>query len=108
MIDRDKIYYVESAKDPTVLLALDARLGDDKNLRWFDTRKERIMKVNRVAEDTAERFAFEREGGGTYVFTPLTLKRYEESVKSRLVQPESFEREEDLFTALKKTREYAL
>lgn len=106
MLDGNKIYYVESANDPSVLLALDARLGNDGTLWWFDTRKERIMKIGRITEDTAEKFAFEREGGGEYVFVPLTLKRYEESVRSRLVKPRSFEREEDLFVALKTTREY--
>ena len=108
MLDGDKIYYVESASDPTVLLALDAHFGDDGYIRWFDTRKERIMRVGRIAENTAEKFAFEREDGSTYIFTPLTLERYEESVRNRLIKPESFQDEDNLFTAIRKTREHAL
>jgi len=104
-----RVYYVSSLKDESVLLAMDIKIEEDL-VRWFDTVKERIMRIDRIVENSPGRFIFERsekEGGGTYIFTPLTMQIYREKVKSKLMLPKEFENEEDLFFAFERTRDNA-
>lgn len=92
------VYYVSSPQDETVLLAIDVRARGTV-LRWFDTVKERIMVVENWIENTPHGIIFERsqkEGGGRYTFTPLTLELYQEHVKSKLIAPKEFQTRQEM------------
>lgn len=103
----ERVYYVESAEDPTVLLALDIVLSAGQ-IRWFDTIKERRMKLRRVLNDDPLHFAFEREDGETgrvYRFVPLTLEIYRERVRSHLLDGRDFETSKEMKDAFELTKE---
>jgi len=105
----DGVYYVFSSKDNTVLLAFDVEINDDV-IRWFDTIKERVMRATSIMEENINKFVFQRaeeEGGGIYIFMPLNLEIYREKVKDRLLSGREFEDEEQMFAAIKKTKESA-
>lgn len=94
------VYYVQSDRDPTVLVAMDVWLLGN-SISWFDTVKERLMH-GQVLEKTPQRFAFRRtaDGGGqTYSFVPLTLEIYNSSVKDRLPAGRDFDDEQAMVDA---------
>lgn len=101
-----RVSYVASDRDDTVLVAMDVSY-DEKTIRWFDTVKERVMTIGRIIDTNPDHFVFERaasEGGGTYTFVPMTLERYRNHVRDRLVLKREFDNEESLLAALEQTR----
>lgn len=105
-----RVYYIESASDSTVLYALDVTFGPE-SIRWFDGTKERIMRTDGHGETGADgSFSFVRsteEGGATYTFAPMTLEIYRQQVMPRLVAGKNFEDEEAMLKAFESTRETA-
>jgi len=100
----ERVYYVASPTDATVLVAMDVQI-EDGYVKWFDTVKERMMKLGRVVEDTQRDFTFEREGGGVYSFTPLTIELYEQEIKHRVARPlMSYNSLEDILRSFEETR----
>ena len=100
---------MSSLDDPTVLIGIEVIIRENV-ISWFDTVRERMMKVGCVISETSGEFVFERvkeEGGGTYTFIPLSLDIYRTKVKSHTASREDFETEEDLFLALETTKKYA-
>jgi hypothetical protein len=80
------VYYVTCLTDNTVLVAIDLRT-DKEYVRWFDSTKERMMKIGKILEQTKDKFVFERDTndkGGIYTFQPLTLDAYHQQVMSQL------------------------
>lgn len=105
----ETVYFVESPKDDTVLLAIDLRT-DGKIVRWFDTIKERAMKVGKIVNDDPKRFVFERaafEGGGVYEFIPLTVTLYNKKVKDHILIPQKFSKKEEMTKAISGTAKAA-
>jgi len=104
-----RVYYVFSEKDSTVLIALDIYFNE-RNVRWFDTIKERIMTIEKVIDPSHEHFAFKRvsaEGGAVYTFVPMTLEIYNNKIKHRILSPQELTDQEKLLLAFEETRKNA-
>ncbi len=104
-----RVYHVSSDRDVTVLVALDL-VVEDRIVRWFDTVKERVMTAERMEDARPARFMFERsaqEGGGRYIFVPMTLELYRTSVRSRLTAGGEFGTEAEMLAAFASTRDSA-
>ena len=102
-----RVYYISSNQDATVLLALDVTI-EGGYVCWFDTIKERIMEIARIADQNTSHFVFKRlDWGDTYTFMPLTLKIYSEKIKQRILVPQDFPDEESMLQAFEKTRKNA-
>ena len=86
-LDPDITYLVESDEDPTVLLALEARISDN-GAEWFDSVRDRCVAVQGldvkpgVVVVTGER--------AVYRFRPLTLELYNERVAAHVAGHPSF------------------
>lgn len=104
-----RVYFVESAADDTVRIALDVT-NDGTYVRWFDTIKERIMKIEKIVDENLEHFVFERakdEGNGTYTFVPMTLEIFRAKVKQHILIPQDFKNEETMLKGFEETRNQA-
>ena len=104
-----RVYYVTSPNDDTVRLAMDIGIKDGM-LCWFDTVKERRMKIGKIVEHTLTRFVFARadgEPGREYTFVPLTLEIFRAHVKDHILIPRDFESEEEMLQAFEQTRKDA-
>ena len=104
-----KVYLVSCPEDSTVLVAIDVSIKDGY-ITWFDTVKERVMKIGEITIDNDEIFVFTRgdqEGNPSYELRPLTLELYEETVKPKLNNAQDFSKEEDMFAAFEITKENA-
>lgn len=102
----EPVYYVESAEDDTVLVGIDVRIRSGI-VEWFDTIKDRSMLVNTILDRSNQHFVFKRsnnEGGGIYTFTPMTLERYEGSVKQKLIDGQTFSDYDDMIKAFLETK----
>ena len=92
----ERVYFVESSVDDTVLYAMDVRFfNQDKTIRWFDGTKERIMTAKGDPTKNPDRLVFHRseeEGGGEYVFSPMTLEVYRAKVRDRLAAKQDFDK----------------
>lgn len=100
------IYYVSCPSDNTVLIAFDVEVKDGV-VRWLDSVKDRVMEYEHIIDSSQEHFIFKRthrEGGGIYTFIPLTLSIFREHVKDRILIPQDFKTEEELFAAIQETR----
>jgi len=100
---------VSCPEDSTVLVAIDVSIKDGY-ITWFDTVKERVMKIGEITIDNDEIFVFTRgdqEGNPSYELRPLTLELYEETVKPKLNNAQDFSKEEDMFAAFEITKENA-
>jgi hypothetical protein len=105
-----RVCYVTSPEDTTVLIAFDIQMESDETIRWFDTIKERRMRVGEIIEDTHEHFIFKRndhQQKGTYTFMPMTLDIYNEKVKHKILIPKAFADEKEMQRAFEKTKENA-
>ena len=103
IFDPDKIYYVSSPDDGTVLIAMNIEAGE-REIRWFDTVKERIMEVDSILDKDSEHFVFKRqELGGVYTFVPMSLEVFREKVKNKILIPRDFDTEEEMVAAFKET-----
>jgi len=104
-----RVFFVSSSSDSTVLIALDV-VVQGAYIRWFDTVKERVMKVKEILDKNPAHFVFEREegeGGGMYTFIPMTSEIYNEKVKRHLLAPQDFADEEAMLKAFEETRQNA-
>lgn len=104
-----RVYYVTSPNDETVRLAMDIHVKDGM-LVWFDTVKERRMKIGKIIEHTPTRFIFARaneELGEEYTFVPLTLDIFRTHVKDHILIPRDFDNEEEMLQAFEQTRKDA-
>lgn len=106
-----RVYFVSSEKDKTVLLAIDVKIDEnEKTVGWFDTVKDRLMYYESIVDPDDKHFVFQRsekEGEGTYTFTPLILEIYREKVKNRILIPQDFKTEEDMLKAFEETKNNA-
>lgn len=106
----NEIYFVQSDRDKTVLVAIDLVIDTDrKTVSWFDINKERIMYYNEIQNDGAniEFSRSQNEGGGEYSFQPLTLDFYKTNIAPRLDQAEDFLSTEEMKAAFLRTKENA-
>ena len=103
------VYYVSSSDD-TALVALDVVI-DGSSVSWFDTIKERRIAAESVSENLADgTFTVRRaesEGGGEYVFIPLTLEIYASKVKRQLLAPRDFKSRLEMLDAFQETKKHA-
>lgn len=106
----NKIYFVQSDQDKTVLVAIDLVIDtDQRNVSWFDMNKERMMYFDEIQND-GENIRFLRaqsEGGGEYSFQPLTLDIYKTNIAPRLDQAEDFSSIDEMKAAFSRTKENA-
>lgn len=72
----DTVYFVESPEDDTVLLAMDAKLGE--YVEWFDSVRDRCFDVQDVEED--DDLLTVKTERATYGFRTLTVELYNERV----------------------------
>lgn len=103
------LYHVESETDPTVLVAIDATVQDNI-ISWFDTTKERQMRIEEVTDSSPEHFAFRRpeeDGGHAYVLIPLTLAIYRSVVRGRLRNAPDFDDESSMAQAFQALKDQA-
>lgn len=101
VLNRSKVMYVSSAQDDSVMVAFN--IHEDGNvLSWFDTIKERIMEIEKVLEDTEDKFAFLRASDRKeiYEFVPMTLEIYRAKVKDKLISGRDFDTEKVMHEAL--------
>ena len=107
---QNRIYYVSSLTDKTVVLAIDPVMKNDM-LFWFDTVKERIKPIFEIINDSEKKFHFiaynEREVSDEYIFIPLTVDIYERYVKQRLKNSIAYQNERHLFSLILLTKESA-
>lgn len=102
----EKIYYVECAEDSTVLVAIDVEL-EGEQIRWFDTVKERAMRVREVLDSNPRHFVFVRNDGkqsGTYTLTPMDIETYNTKVRARLINGKEFSLKEEMLAAFEETK----
>lgn len=74
-------YFVESDRDDTVLLALDAKTKPGA-IEWFDTSRDRGFLVSKL-EETKDALRFESEGR-KYALRKLTLELYQRRVMAKV------------------------
>ena len=107
----ERVYYVVCPKDDTVLVALDVLIDSEpRMIEWFDTVKERKMRVGKIIDNNQKHFVFERaedDGGGEYTFVPMDLKIYDKSVRGHLLFKREFTDEEEMLKAFEGTYENA-
>jgi hypothetical protein len=80
-LDPNTIYLVESDEEPSVLIAIDAKI-ERRYVGWFDTVRDRLFKVEAV-EDEGE-IVRVKSPRGTFRFRPLTIELYDEKVRARV------------------------
>jgi hypothetical protein len=111
------VYYIESAEDDTVMVAIDVQLqlwkDKDNNpqirISWNDTTRERGMGVENVNDSDTNHFSFTRkanEGGAKYLLTPMTLDKYNSSVKQHLLDGPDFKNDTEVIEAFKNIKYY--
>ncbi len=99
-----RVYLVQHPTDISVLIAVDVKYSADW-VGWFDTVRERVMRLRLPMTVTEERISFERldGAGGVYTLVPLTLGLYQSHVRHRLAGGKDFATEEDLLAAFEQT-----
>lgn len=110
----EPVYYVESADDRTVLVAMDVIVEHQKSTKhdkttitWYDTSHERVMEASETTWENGC-FSFKRgdcPGDWVYHFIPMNLEIYYEKVKQRLFAGSDFTNNEDLIKAFLETLE---
>lgn len=95
-IDRDVVWFVDSDRDETVLLALDLHVTEH-GIEWFDTVHDRVFVPRAPITKERDTLFFETEGA-RYALSPLTLDRYVRSVRKRIhtTTPPLFESTEEV------------
>ena len=94
------VYYVSCNTDDTVLLAFKPKvLGE--YLHWYDSNKERVMKIkNLYRQESVNKILLIRGDGAkkdcVYVFEPLNIELYNKFVKSKLLSPMHFDSEQQM------------
>lgn len=98
------VYFIEASKDDTVLIGMDVKITTSNQITtisWLDTITDRRMTAQETRKDN-DTFSFarsEKEGGGFYRFTPMTLNIYKNYVRPKLKNGEDFNDETDLINA---------
>lgn len=90
---QDTIYFVESPQDDSVMLAMDAQLGEEL-VEWFDTVRDRAFP-HIAYEYVDETLKVETEDA-TYYFRPLTVEIYNEKVAANVVGGRPFSSTDEL------------
>lgn len=102
----EPVYYVQSETDDTVLVGMDVEQTGTW-MSWFDTTKERRMKVESVMDSSPQHFVFKRstkEGGHTYRFVPMSLDIYK-AQRAKLLNSKDFDDEASMIKAFLETAE---
>jgi len=87
-LDRDAVFLVECAEDPSALLA--RRVGiEDGHFYWDDTSRDRAHRIATLERD-GDDLLLRTEAGLGYRFRPLTLALYDAHVKARVELSPSF------------------
>lgn len=86
-------YLVESDRDDTVLLALDAK-ASPMGIEWFDTSRDRAFHPTKV-EETKDAFRFET-AEARYALRKLTVELYRQRVMGKVDGSPSFPDTESL------------
>lgn len=81
MLENDVTYLVESDRDDSVLLAMDAKRSGPV-IEWFDTVRDRMFEPLRV-EDAGEELRFQTEGA-RYALRKLTVELYNAKVAAKV------------------------
>lgn len=105
----ERVYHINSDKDKSVLIGMGIEI-ENEWIRWFDSVKQRRMKIGEILDENPKHFVFQRaedDGGGTYTFVPLSLEIYNEKVKKRILISQDFTDQEAMLAAFEKTRENA-
>ncbi len=101
----EPVYFISSPEDETVLIGMEVTLRGDY-LEWFDTTRERIMRVSDIKESSigyVVKVPIDNEVR-TYTFTPLTLELYNLHVRDKLLAGKDFTDIESLHTAIEATK----
>lgn len=80
-------YYVSSATDDSVLIAIDPKIHDGY-VEWFDSVRDRMFEVVNVKRD-GEVIEVETPRA-TYRFQPMTLELYDRFIKDKVDGKPSF------------------
>jgi hypothetical protein len=88
--DPETIYFVESAADPTALLARGTSIRDGM-LTWDDTNRDRIVELKAIEIDGDAIRVQTHPENRSYRFVPLTLEIYEERVRPYVELSPGFE-----------------
>ena len=86
-LDPDITYLVESDEDPTVLLAIEARITEN-GAEWFDSVRDRCVGVEGI--EAKPGLVIVNGERATYRFRPLTLALYNQHVISHVAGNPSF------------------
>ncbi len=84
----ETIYSVESESDSTVVIAIQPKFSIIEGITymlWFDSNRDRMMKIEQVVEDTDEQFAFKSENKHQYNFKPLTIEYFRTRILPSLI-----------------------
>ena len=106
----ERVYYVESPEDDTVLVAIDVEIKEyhednTMTVSWYDTTHERSMAAKEIIKKDSY-FQFERimkDGERHYRFIPMSLEIYNKKIKDRLVAGSDFSNKEELIEAFLNT-----
>jgi len=97
---KDKVFYVNSFEDKSVLIAIDVFINKDFHLiKWFDGNKQRVMIFENIYFKENGEIEFIRNFNNqkiNYYLYPLTLKIYNENLKNFFKDEIEFKNEEDL------------
>ncbi len=97
---KDKVFYVNSFEDKSVLIAIDVFINKDFHLiKWFDGNKQRVMIFENIYFKENGEIEFIRNFNNqkiNYHLYPLTLKIYNEKLKNFFENEIEFKNEEDL------------
>lgn len=97
---KDKVFYVNSFEDKSVLIAIDVFINKDFHLiKWFDGNKQRVMIFENIYFKENGEIEFIRNFNNqkiNYYLYPLTLKIYNEKLKNFFKDEIEFKNEEDL------------
>lgn len=86
---KDRVYFVESAQDQTVRLALAPHIFAGNELRWFDTVRGRVKRGSVVTNGPNE-LVWQSLEGPRYRITELTLERYNKEIRAKVERSPSF------------------
>lgn len=81
-LEKDVVYLVESDRDETVLLAMDAQLKE-RAIEWFDTVRDRAFVPVTKVEAVGEEVRFQTPEA-KYAMRKLTKELYEAKVAAKV------------------------
>jgi hypothetical protein len=106
MFQENGIYFVESAEDNSVLIAIDPSYSQENNtVQWFDTKKARLKKVANIMEISPEKITFQDSEGSTYSFQTMTFELFNEKVKDQMSNVGDYKNQKEMEEGLRKSYE---